>query len=207
MRIGVDFDNTIVCYDRLFFQLAEERAWIPTSLPADKESVRGYLRAMGREEQWTELQGLAYGLRIGEAAPFPGVREFFRLCRERGVPICVISHKTRLPVRGPQVDLHAAARGWLRGQGFHEPSGIGLPASQIFLEETQAEKLQRIARQRCTHFVDDLPEFLQAADFPADVERMLFDPQERYGGKVSFLRVSSWNTLRERMFAENDSRP
>ena len=29
MLIGVDFDNTIVCYDKLFHQLALERSLIP----------------------------------------------------------------------------------------------------------------------------------------------------------------------------------
>ena len=197
--LGVDFDNTLVCYDRLFHQLALELAWIPVTLQADKESVRDYLRAAGREDQWTELQGWAYGPRIGEAVPFPGAGEFFRRCRKEGIPVCVVSHKTRLPVRGPQVDLQQAARGWLAGHGFHDPQGIGLPVEQVFFERTKAEKLQRIAAQRCTHFLDDLPEFLQDRDFPQGVERILFDPQSRHSGKVPFLCLSSWDMLRDRL--------
>ena len=199
MLIGVDFDNTIVCYDRLFHQLALERGSIHAALAADKEAVRNYLRQQDREDEWTELQGQAYGLRITEAFPFPGVREFFRLCRERAIPICVISHKTRLPVRGPQVDLHQAARRWLVHQGFFDPRGIGLPSEQVFLEETKAGKLQRIGDQRCTHFIDDLPEFLQEPAFPPGVERILFDPQERHGATDLFVRVSSWERLSERL--------
>ncbi|MCY2987793.1 MAG: haloacid dehalogenase-like hydrolase [Planctomycetota bacterium] len=199
MLIGVDFDNTLVCYDRLFHQLALELALIPATLPADKESVRDYLRAAGHEDQWTELQGLAYGLRIGEAVQFPGAGEFFRGCHEQGIPVCVVSHKTRLPVRGPQVDLQQAARGWLAGQGFHDPEGIGLPIEQVFFAETKVGKLRRIAAQRCTHFIDDLPEFLREPDFPQGVERLLFDPQARHAGKVPFLCLSSWDLLHERL--------
>ena len=199
MVIGVDFDNTIVCYDRLFYQLALERAWIPASLPADKASVRDYLRAAGREADWTELQGWAYGSRIGEALPFPGVREFFQRCRERAVTVCVISHKTRLPVRGPQVDLHQAARRWLETQGFLDPAGIGLPWKQVFFAETQAGKLERIVAQQCTHFIDDLPEFLQGSGFPSGVERWLFDPRERHAGQVPFRCLSSWPQLSEQL--------
>ena len=196
MRIGVDFDNTIVCYDRLFHELAVERHLISPQVPIDKESVRNCLREQGREDHWTELQGYAYGTRIEEAAAFPGVREFFLQCRENDTPIYIISHKTRLPFRGPSVDLHRAARGWLESQGFHDPSGIALPAERVFFEETKEKKLQRIAREGCTHFIDDLPEFLQEPGFPDGVLRILFDPLDRHGGKVPFECFSSWDALR-----------
>jgi hypothetical protein len=199
MVIGVDFDNTIACYDRLFYQLALERDLIPASLPADKESVRDCLRLAGREEDWTELQGFAYGPRIPEAFPFPGVQEFFQLCRERAIPVCIISHKTRLPVRGPQVDLHQAARRWLQRRGFHDPARIGLPPERVFFEETKQAKLQRVSDQQCTHFIDDLPEFLQAPEFPGGIERILFDPWERRAAGVPCLRVSNWEQLTERL--------
>jgi hypothetical protein len=199
MVIGVDFDNTIVCYDRLFHCVAAERALIPATLSADKESIRNYLREQGREDDWTELQGLVYGVRIGEAEPFPGVREFFLACRRRGIPVHIVSHKTRLPVRGPQVDLHQAARGWLESRGFHEDAEIGLPAEQVFFAETKQGKLQRIGDLRCSHYVDDLPEFLLEPAFPAEVERVLFDPWNRHGGRVPFARVPSWDAARHHL--------
>ena len=195
MVIGVDFDNTIVCYDRLFYQLAVERGLVPASLSADKESVRNFLRARDQEDDWTELQGYAYGQRIDEAEPFPGVREFFTNCRHGGVPVFVISHNTRLPIRGPQWDLQQAARNWLASHGFHQPGGIGLPSERVFFEATRLEKLQRIVTQGCTHFVDDLPEFLQEPAFPDGVERILFDPRGRHTGRVPFWRMPSWELL------------
>jgi len=199
MVIGVDFDNTVVCYDRLFHRLATERALIPATLSADKESVRNYLRAQGREEDWTELQGMAYGMRIAQAEPFPGVREFFLACRRQGVPVYIISHKTRLPVRGPQVDLHRAARGWLESRGFHDEAEIGLPAERVFFLETKQGKLQRIGDLRCSHYLDDLPEFLLEPAFPGEVERVLFDPWNRHGDRVPFARVPSWDAARRHL--------
>lgn len=196
MVIGVDFDNTVVCYDRLFYQLALERELIPVDLSADKESVRNYLRQQGREDDWTELQGWAYGERIGEATPFPGVAEFFALCRQRGVPVFVISHKTQWPVRGPQVNLHQAARGWLERHGFHDLANIGLPAERVFCELTKSAKLQRIADIGCTHFVDDLPEFLLEPEFPRGVQRWLFDPWQRHAS-VPLSRVTQWESLNQ----------
>lgn len=199
MVIGVDFDNTIVCYDRLFHRLAVEQSLIPAAVPADKESVRNYLRGQGREDDWTELQGLVYGVRIREAEPFPGVCEFFLECRRRGIPVYVISHKTRWPVRGPRVDLHQAARGWLETQGFHEAAGIGLPAERVFFEETKQAKLQRIRDVGCSHYLDDLPEFLLDPGFPSEVERVLFDPWNRHAERVPFARVTSWEAARRNL--------
>ena len=94
MLIGLDFDNTIVRYDRLFHRLAAERGLIPPDLPATKQSVRDFLRTAGREEEWTELQGIAYGPRITDAEPWPGVRAFLRWCHTAGVRVAVVSLMT-----------------------------------------------------------------------------------------------------------------
>ena len=195
MLIGVDFDNTIVCYDGLFHRLAVERGWIPENLPADKGSVRDYLRAHDREDDWTLLQGIAYGSRIDEAEAFPGVGDFFRRCLREGFPVCIVSHKTRTPYRGPEYDLHQAARGWLRVHGFFDPGSIGLPEDRVFLEETKQAKLARIAALGCTHFIDDLPEFLLEEAFPSGVQRMLFDPADRHPDSTDWLRFTSWPGL------------
>jgi hypothetical protein len=199
MVIGVDFDNTIVCYDRLFHRAAVDRSLIPPALPADKESVRNHLRGQGREDEWTELQGIVYGARIGEADPFPGVAEFFRECRRQGIPVYVISHKTRWPVRGPRVNLHQAARGWLTSRGFHVDAEIGLPADRVCFAETKPRKLQCIRDLHCSHYIDDLPEFLLEPGFPPEVERILFDPWNRHGGQISLARVTSWEAVRRRL--------
>ena len=66
-RLGLDFDNTLVRYDKLFHQLAIEKGLIEKTLPADKTTIRDYLRGQGRDEQFTMLQGEVYGLRILES--------------------------------------------------------------------------------------------------------------------------------------------
>ncbi|MCX5788195.1 MAG: haloacid dehalogenase-like hydrolase [Elusimicrobia bacterium] len=191
MKVGIDFDNTIVCYDRLFLRLAAERGLVPKDLPPSKGGVRDLLRKAGHEETWIQLQGLGYGERIQEAEPFPGALEFLRRCKSRGVETCVISHKTLHPFRGAPVDLHEAAKGWLRANGFlSEETGLTLDA--VHLKLTKAEKLEAIGGLGCTHFVDDLPEFLSEPAFPAGVERILFDPSGRYGEDGRWRRAGSW---------------
>jgi len=192
MLIGVDFDNTIVCYDGLFHRVAVEQGLIPHEVPVSKGQVRDYLRQCGKEDVWTEMQGYVYGDRMKEADPFPGVLEFFTRCVQDGVNVCIVSHKTRHPYIGPKYDLHEAAKGWLQNQGFYDRDRINLSPDQVYFELTKQEKLERIAKQQCTHFIDDLPEFLGEPGFPAGVERILFDPQNHHLTGHSFRRATAW---------------
>jgi hypothetical protein len=190
--IGVDFDNTIVCYDALFHKICRERSLIPPDVPVNKSHVRNYLRNAGREDDWTEIQGYVYGARMAEAAPFPGVKAFFRAARLAGFGVCIISHKTRHPYKGGEYDLHRAAWDWLEHQGFFDPGEVGLPRAGVFFEMTKPEKLARVALCGCTHFIDDLPEFLAEPDFPVTTRRVLFDPNNLHPGDGAFTRITSW---------------
>ena len=173
-RVGLDFDNTIVCYDGIFHRVAVEWGEIPSQTPPSKEHIRDLLRSRGREERWTEIQGYVYGPGMEEAKPFPGVIDFVSRCRRSGAEVSIISHRTRLPYRGPRYDLHEAARAWLGSMGLID-SDLGVAPGDVYFELTKAAKLQRIAACRCTHFVDDLPEFLAEPAFPAQTRRILFD--------------------------------
>jgi hypothetical protein len=197
MLVGVDFDNTIVCYDQLFHRVALEQGLIPAKVPENKGQVRDYLRHCGREGDWTELQGYVYGARMQEASPFPGALEFFARCVERGVGVCIISHKTRYPYQGPKYDLHQAAQEWLESLGFFNPSRIGLSPAHVYFELTKAEKLNRIAKAECSHFIDDLPEFLSEPGFPDDVQQILFDPNGNHVPEKRFHHTTSWREIEE----------
>ncbi len=197
MVIGVDFDNTIVCYDELFHRVAIERGLIPEDLEPVKEQVRDYLRCMDREDEWTVMQGYVYGVRIHEAAPYPGVKEFFSECRRSGVDLCIVSHKTRYPYAGPAYDLHKAACDWLETKGFTGSENHGLPSDRVFFELTKQEKLERISTAGCTHFIDDLPEFLLEPSFPTEVKRILFDPAGKSANRQPFPVATSWRHLLE----------
>ena len=195
MRIGVDFDNTVVCYDEIFHRVTLERGYIPPNIPASKGQVRDYLRRSGKEDVWTEMQGYVYGMRMLDAKPFPGVKEFFAKTKELGVPVAIISHRTRYPYIGPKYDLHVAAVEWLEAQGFFHSEHIALDRSQVFFELTKEKKLSRIIQQRCTHFIDDLPEFLSEPDFPNGVHRILFAPNGNNLSGRNLQHVTSWGEI------------
>lgn len=195
MHIGVDFDNTIVCYDALFHRVALERGLIPAELPVNKSDVRNHLRRIGKEDAWTEMQGYVYGGRMAEAAPYPGAIDFFLACRRAGIRVSIISHKTLHPFLGMQYDLHLAALNWLEIHGFFDPRQIGLQRENTYFELTKSAKIERIARCECTHFIDDLPEFLAEEKFPPNVCRRLFDPNDLYAGETRFERSQSWPVI------------
>jgi len=204
-RIGVDFDNTIVCYDEVFQALAVERRVVPAEAARHKHAVRAHLRAIGREDLWTALQGEVYGAAMTRARPFRGVVEFFTACVRAAVGVCIISHRSKQPYAGPPFDLHAAAQHWLAAAGFFDPQRVGLSPEQVFFEETPPQKLQRLREQGCTHFIDDLSEFLANPDFPAGVTRIHFDPQDSGATPPGCLRASSWEAIHRMLLASGSA--
>jgi hypothetical protein len=202
MILGVDFDNTIVCYDHAFYRGALVKGLIPPSIPQTKNEIRNYLRDNGQEEEWTELQGFAYGACMNEAEPFPGVIEFFQKCRFLAIPVFIISHKTRFPYRGTRYDLHSVAFDWITKHELYDMKDIHL-SDTVFLELTKEEKIQRIKIQKCTHFIDDLPEFLSEPAFPRQVQRILFDFHHLHTDTDTDTRVSSWSELLEWLSEQN----
>jgi hypothetical protein len=206
MLVGVDLDNTIVCYERLFSLVARERGLIPVDAGSilSKTGVRARLNESGREEAWTELQGVVYGERMREAPAFPGAVKFFTRCRQSGVPVCIISHRTRSPIQGAHCDLHRAAFDWLEGHGFFGPALIGMSRDDVHLVATRGEKLRHIAEAGCSHFVEDLPDILGDAGFPAGVERILFDPGGAHLADRRFRHATSWMEVQAAMLPTGD---
>lgn len=191
LRVGIDLDNTLADYAAPLERLCREHD-VPVGQGDPKLALRGFLRAAGREEKWTRLQGELYGPLMMEAQPFPGVAEFLAAAQCSGVSCCVVSHRTRNPIAGQAHDLHAAARGWLASHGFGS-----LP---VHLEETKSAKLCRIASLGLGLFVDDLPELLCDPGFPPGVRRFLFDPRGAHARSEGIERVDSWEAMRQAVF-------
>ncbi|OQA34713.1 MAG: hypothetical protein BWY57_00275 [Betaproteobacteria bacterium ADurb.Bin341] len=196
MRIGIDFDNTIVSYDSLFFKVAIEQGAVPADTPVNKVAIRDYLRRIGKEDVWTEMQGYVYGARMEEAEAYPGFFDALRQLLAQGHTARIVSHKTKHPFIGPKYDLHAAARTWVAK--YLQPSGSQLIENQnIYFELTKAEKISRIAALECDLFIDDLPEILLAEQFPPATQRLLFDPEACHSGSLpeSIDIIRGWNEL------------
>jgi hypothetical protein len=188
MHIGLDFDNTIVCYEALFHRVAVKMSFIPPGAAKSKTAVRDYLRREDRESDWIELQSHIYGFQITHAPPFDGVGAFIDLARDKACGVSVISHKTEFANGHPEWNLHEAARGWLAANGLGDISENGL----AYFELTRSAKLERIRSCKIDVFVDDLPEFLSEPEFPAAVERILFDPWDVHPEDGAYIKINSW---------------
>ena len=181
MRIGIDFDNTLIDYDGVFVAAARERGLIGPQIVGSKRAVRDAIRLLPDGElTWQRLQGYVYGAGIGAAVPFAGAADFLSRCAAQGIVVFIVSHKTRYGHFDPaRIDLREAARQWLIARGMmaydiRATEGGGIPADQVFFEDDRAAKLARICALRCTHFIDDLEEVFADPGFPFGVQRVLF---------------------------------
>ena len=153
------------------------------------------MRKTGQEDIWTEMQGYVYGARMSGVWAFPGALDCIAKLKADGIPVFIISHKTHYPYKGEAYDLHAAAREWL------EANGISM--KNVFLMETKEEKLERIGKCGCTHFIDDLPEFFAEPAFPKNTMKLLFSPTRTEGSSLdkNVVVFRSWRQIAEFLLA------
>ena len=198
MRIGLDLDNTLICYDQAFLRVGKEEGILPASFEGNKVAVKRALLAERSDGYlWEALQGLVYGRRIDAAMLFDGVAEFIEMCRQRADAVAIVSHKTELAHHDPLLtDLRAAALQWMESNRFFDVSGLGLERRNVYFEGTREDKVRRIRALECDLFVDDLADVLAHAEMPATCRKILFgsDPQSE------FEQYASWHEVCDAVF-------
>jgi hypothetical protein len=204
MRVGIDFDNTIVTYDEVFSTAAGDFAEIAPGVGRQKRDIRDYLRSLPDGElTWQRLQGHVYGKGITGAKMFAGVGQFLHRCRAEGAEIVIVSHKTEFGHHDPdRVNLRDAARSWMTAQGFFANDGYGIPPANLYFETTRTEKLRRIASLHCACFIDDLEEVLDDPGFPVGVTRILFSQGARPMHQLPYAVCRSWSEIERLVFRE-----
>ena len=187
MIIGLDFDNTIVRYDRAIDILAREYLRLPRDLPTTKVDIRNYLKNNDREAEWTLFQGRIYGPGMAHAELYDDARHVISELRNAGHEVRVISHRTRLPYLGEKYDLHFYARAWIDDQ-------IPEIAEEVTFHHSSAQKLKAITEVHCALFLDDLPQILTDSMFPASTAGVLFSP---CGVNTDWegMQIDSWREL------------
>lgn len=204
LRIGIDFDNTIIAYDQVFCAEAKLGGLIGADFVGGKQAVRDSIRSLPDGElTWQRLQGQVYGKGISGATLIPGVDAFLRRCRAEGCLVSIVSHKTKFGHYDPErVNLRDAAHRWMKANGL-VGGEFGIPSSNVFFEGTRWEKLARIAALSCTHFIDDLEEVLADPAFPPGVERILFAEREGPGPPAPYAVCATWRDIEDRIFARH----
>ena len=204
LRIGIDFDNTIISYDDVFCAAAKRSGLIGTDFAGSKQAVRDAIRLLPDGElAWQRLQGQVYGKGIGEAKLIAGAAAFLRRAQAVGSAVVIVSHKTEYGHFDPdRVNLRTSALDWMAAQGLFD-GGYGIARQDVYFEGTRADKLKRIAALSLTHFIDDLEEVLTDPDFPSRVERILFaDTTQPAAGY--YTRCASWGDIERRLFGGAD---
>lgn len=197
--IGIDFDNTIITYDDVFFKYAFDRGLISKDVKKKKKIIRDTIRKLpDGEARWIELQAIVYGRYINEAKPAKGIKEFMRTCMEKSVSVSIISHKTEYPALGPRLNLRNAAITWIEAHGFF--SELGLLMTDAMFVGTLDEKFGKIIERQCTHFIDDLIEVLTHGNFPKHVEGILYEPELHGNIPLHINHFGNWNEIRKYFF-------
>jgi hypothetical protein len=202
VRIGIDFDNTIICYDEVFAAAARRRGLVPDQWSGRKRELRDYLRARpGGELAWQGLQGWVYGNGITEAAIFPGMSDFLTACRRAGAEVYVVSHKTQYGHQDPhRTDLRMAARNWMQGAGLVGSADTALSLDRVYFEDTIAAKVDRLASLDLDVFIDDLVDVFEQPHFPRRTRAILFgEAAASHDGR--YRPIASWAEIQNEVFA------
>ena len=193
MIIGIDFDNTIACYETIFHKVALQEGLIDNNVGNSKNNVRDSLHNRGMFDEWTALQGEVYGNSMNQINPFPKVKECLQFFHKHKIEYYIISHKTQFSKKGTKYDLHQSAMQWLEKNFFNE--NLGLNKSRVFFNETREKKIAKIAELKCTHFIDDLPAVFAEKEFPINVNKILFDPKKVFCDERNIRTVNSWDDI------------
>jgi hypothetical protein len=195
MKIGIDFDNTIAKYDKLFLDIALSKGLIDeTSDCYDKITLRDYLRQQpDGERSWMRLQGLVYGQYMYAAQLMPGFARFMMKCKERRHHVFVVSHKTEFGhFDSNNISLRKEAMKWMTNKGFFTSDVFGLKKTDVFFADNRDDKVTKIAELQCDYFIDDLPEVFSNHKFPANTRKILFSNNHRL---ITDYRVDDWDGI------------
>jgi hypothetical protein len=197
MRIGLDLDNTLICYDQAFLRVGKEEGILSASFEGNKAAVKRALLVERPDGALCEaLQGLVYGRRIDAEMLFDGVAEFLGQCRRHADSVAIVSHKTERAHYDPETDLRVAALQWMESRQFFEASGLGLERGNVYFEGTRDDKVRRIRELGCDVFIDDLAEVLVHGEMPAACRKILFS-SDQHGG---FEQYASWREVCDALF-------
>lgn len=191
MKIGIDFDNTLISYDEIFYKYALSKGLIENNIPKTKVGLRNYLVKNNQEKIFTNLQAEVYGPQILNANIFEGVLETLNYLSKNN-SLIIISHKTIFPYLGPKYNLREYADKWLKKYNLHT-SCTNSPISNIFYEDSFSNKTSRIAELKCDLFIDDLPKVLQ--NLPKNINKFLFNPNNEFIENEEFCIFDNWEKL------------
>ena len=176
MKIGLDFDNTIACYELVFPKVAKKLGLVNNNWLGTKKELKDWLRNQPDGElKWQKLQGLVYGKFMSQAVLFPGVANFFLRCKRMNIQLYIVSHKTEYGhFDEDKIPLREAALQWMKSKGFFKESKFNISSDVVFFCNTRKEKAEQVSKLKLDAFVDDLEEVYSEPGFPGYIKKILF---------------------------------
>jgi len=201
MRIGLDFDNTLACYDAVFSAEAKKHGVVPNEWNGSKQELKNRVTSFQDGNiLWQQIQGQVYGPSMYKASMFPGVARFLIRCRLHGYTVIIVSHKTKYGhFDSTKTSLREAALSWMNEQGFFNRNKFGILKENIFFESTRQEKVARINTLNLDVFIDDLEEVFAEDGFP-EIKKILFSR----ASESSYCNIiySNWFAITEDIFGK-----
>lgn len=201
MIIGLDFDNTIACYDHVFSLVAKKEGFIDQNWYGTKRELKKLLlNHKDGDANWQKLQGTVYGQYMHMAKLFPGVANFLLRARYFGNRIVIVSHKTEFGHFDKEmIPLRTVAYEWMKKNKFFEPEYFGISPDDVYFKGTRLDKIKMIQNIGCHIFVDDLVEVFKEMIEPSITKKVLFDDSLENCTGIDF-NSSRWIKIDEYVF-------
>ena len=195
MIIGIDLDNTIIKYDKVFKDVAFKLKLIPKNSSTEKKKIKELILLKNNGiKSWKKIQGLVYGKYINKAEIMPSVYNFIKICRKKNYKLYIISHKTKYGhFDSEKILLRNEAIKWLKKREFFDKNKLAFKKEDIFFANTRKQKIKLISKLKCDWFIDDLPEIFKDRTFPKETKKILFmkENKEKNLNKINLLDWTS----------------
>lgn len=189
MKIGVDFDNTIVNHDLSFNKIFENYFEKNNTLKGyEKKNI---LKNSLSHKKWIKAQEIVYSEYIKKYGKvFNGFKKFSYRCKILGHNLEIVSHKSKLSFI-KKFDLISPAKNFINRN---------IEIDKIFFFENLSEKINHINKSNYDFFIDDLPLVISQIKLPYK-KRILFN---RNYTKVykGYLNKKNWREIEHHILNE-----
>ena len=195
MLIGIDFDNTIACYDKVFQEVAKNQKIVNKNWIGNKTDLKKLiLKSKKGKELWMKIQGMVYGQYMKNAEIMDGFVNFLKVTKLLDVDVCIISHKTKYGhFDKNKIDLRKEALKWIKKNKI-------LDANKVYFANTREEKISLINDLKCDIFIDDLIEVLDHDNLNKNIKKIHLS--SRNSSKI--INFSNWHDIKKNIFKNDE---
>ena len=190
LKIGIDFDNTLVNHDKSFYEKLKKKIKISKKKFKNKDDIKNFIIKNFNNKIWTEIQGEVYSC-LDYSTPNPYSHKVLEKIREKH-NLFLISHKTTYPVIGKKIDLHKISKKWLKEHGFAYVKNPIFKRENIFFETNIHKKISRIRKIKCDIYIDDLHKILKL--LPNYIKKIHFTKNKI---NTNYKSISNWKYFYE----------